>query len=182
MYQPADLIFTRHDWVLGPAIAWITQGYGDEPTFATHVAGFVTDIDIVEALATVKRNPARRYVYTEHEVWRCCLLSEEHKLRIAAKANDYLGRKYGFSKILTHALDGLLVKVFKRELFVFRKLNHVQRYPICSWIWAFAYEKMGFGFGVPANYITPDDMHDWVVEGGEDGSWMQLPKLSEIFE
>jgi len=65
--------------------------------------------------------------------------------------------------IHTHVLDGLLNKIARQDIFFFRRLNHSDRYPICSWITAYAYDRvLHYRFGVPPECADPDQMYDWV--------------------
>ncbi|MEO8288771.1 MAG: hypothetical protein ABI670_20320 [Chloroflexota bacterium] len=82
---------------------------------------------------------------------------------VTRKALVYFGMKFGWGKLVTHVLDGLINKIARREVFFFRQLNHSDRYPICSWITAFAYDSaIQYRFGVPPQCADPDQMHDWV--------------------
>jgi hypothetical protein len=44
----------------------------------------------------------------------------------------------------------------------------MDRYPICSWLWAYAYERgAGYaGWGEP-NAVSPDCMHDHVIKSDD---------------
>jgi hypothetical protein len=75
---------------------------------------------------------------------------------IAKKALSYVGKKYGYAKLLTHTLDWCLGGVY-----LFRRMNHADNYPICSWITEHAYNEIGWDFGVPLGGTNPDDIWDW---------------------
>ena len=45
--------------------------------------------------------------------------------------------------------------------YVFRRLDQMDKYPICSWLVAHSYKKIGKDFRVPAGAATPDDIWDF---------------------
>ena len=109
----------------------------------------------------VKRHPLGRYAKkraTGVAVFRPTDLNDEEKARIVAKANGYVGRRYGWVKIATHLLDWGL-----KGAYVFRRLTADDDYPICSWVVAHAYLTADRTFGVPAGAANPDDIWDYVV-------------------
>jgi hypothetical protein len=172
VFKPCDLIFTRERGVIPSLIAWGTRSRGEEKTFATHVAGFISRTLIVEALWTAEVLTYSRYLKVKHEVWRKEDLGLDRAVRVVSKADSYVGKRYGVFKIFTHSLDCLAQKVLGGDRWWFRKLNHLHHYPICSWLWAFAFEAGGVSFGVPPAYATPDDMHDWVRRA--DNAWVRV--------
>ena len=48
-------------------------------------------------------------------------------------------------------------------VYFFRRLILAKDYPICSWVVAWAYQKAGRDFGVPAAAADPDDIWDYVT-------------------
>ena len=165
--EPADLIFCQSYSLLGKLIRYFTTRPGETETFANHVIGLVSSGYAIEALVTTVKRPFN--VNTEKdaiEIYRYTgPIPCDFPKDVVDKAYDYLGRTYGFGKIITHMLDAIIVKIIKKEVFFFRKINHFDRYPICSWIWAFAYYRASEGqlnFGMPPEYAAPDDMHDYV--------------------
>jgi hypothetical protein len=75
-----------------------------------------------------------------------------------AAAERYVGRRYGYLKMLAHLLDWLFLGVY-----LFRRIASMDRYPICSWVVAHAYGKTGRHFGVAPGAASPDDIWDYVV-------------------
>lgn len=82
---------------------------------------------------------------------------------IARKAMSYVGKKYGWFKLVTHAGDCLLGKITGKDLFFFRRITHSDRYPICSWVTEHAEHEVGRSFGKPLGSTTPDDIHDYCM-------------------
>jgi hypothetical protein len=112
------------------------------------------------------------------EVWRCRSLTAEQQEAVTRKALDYVGATFGWAKFLTHFFDGLLNKATGREVFFFRRLNHDQRYPICSWITAFSYDRaLHYQFGVPPECADPDEISDWVKDHPDE--WVCVYRLEE---
>jgi hypothetical protein len=112
------------------------------------------------------------------EVWRCRRLSPEQRDALTGQALAYLGERFGMAKFVTHFLDGLITKVARKEVFFFRSLNHNQRYPICSWITAFAYDRaLHYQFGVPPECADPDQIDDWVSSRPDE--WECVFRLEE---
>lgn len=166
--QPSDLIFYKSKSLLGRLIRFFTRGNREEKTFTNHVAGIDIPPYKIEALWKVERRPFNiNTEIDEIEVWRNTKLGYVDKQDVAEAAYNYVGRQYGAFKIVTHMLDCLVVKFIKHEFYFFRRLTLDDRYPICSWVWAFAYEKVGYAFGVKPEYAQPDDMHDFVVSSSD---------------
>jgi len=161
-FLPADLIFCHGDSWLAGAIRWASRGRGEAGTYANHVAGLVGGDSVVEALWTTVKHPYRE-ISDPHQVWRCSSLTDIDRVRIATEARGYVGKRYGGAKILTHLGDALLSKAFGGNPFFFRHLAHRQDYPICSWVWAYAFAEADYLFGLPPEAAQPDDMHDWCL-------------------
>ena len=71
----------------------------------------------------------------------------------------YEGKKYGYFKIVAHALDK-----FIGGRYFFRRLCFMDNYPICSWLVAHVYSQLSglqHYFGVPNNACQPDDIEDF---------------------
>lgn len=142
--RAADLVIVHGR---GPFSALIRR-FSDpaEGVRATHVAVAVSPTTLVEALpGGVVERP-----YRTGSVYRPTFLSDGERLVIAARARSFVGRPYGWSKILLHAL-GL------------QRFSFLDGYPICSWVASSAYAQVGHAFGVPAIEATPDDVEDHVL-------------------
>jgi hypothetical protein len=167
LLHPGDLMLTRSGGVVGWAIATFTRHIGESRTKATHTGvvvagGAIEEAVIVEALSKVKRHRLwDRYASRRKEVaiFRPVNLTDEETARVVAKAESYVGRRYGYLKILAHWADWLL-----QGAYVFRRLTSEDRYPICSWVVAHAFAAAGRHFGVEPGAATPDDVWDFVTE------------------
>ena len=164
--QPADIFLTRGRGLLSRAIRLFTRVIGESRTRVNHVGVMVTGGDLrsaiaVEALTEVKRHklwdrygpPGR----SEVAIYRATNLSEDEIRIITGAAESYVGRKYGYLKILAHLADWLL-----QGAYVFRRLARMDRYPICSWLVAHAFAKAGKHFGVSPGAASPDDIWDFI--------------------
>lgn len=142
--QPGDIIIVRGRGLFSRLIRWASRGH--ERVRATHVALAVSEATVVEALpgGVVER------AYRSGDVYRPLTLTQYERRRIADHARRYVGRPYGWGKIVLHAL-GL------------GRFATLDRYPICSWIVASAYASEGYTFGVSHRGATPDDIEDFVA-------------------
>jgi hypothetical protein len=167
MLEPGDIFLTRGTGFLGKAIRFFTRRIGESRTRVNHVGlvvqgGSLSQAVVVEALRTVKRHRLFDEYGGETDqvaVFRPTRLARAEIQRVVAAANGYVGRSYGYGKIVLHALDWAL-----QGAYVFRRLGRMDAYPICSWLVAHAYGEVGVHFGVAAGAATPDDIWDHVNE------------------
>lgn len=164
--QPCDIMFARSHGFLGGAIRFCTRRIGEGRTIASHTGLIVEpgedmQATVVEALAHVKRHTlGSQYAACDTElcVFRPLNLTEEEKTAIVAKAETYVGREYGYFKLLLHLADFALDGAY-----VFRRLGRMDRYPICSYVVASAYKAGGKNFGVSDYAASPDDVWDFCL-------------------
>lgn len=162
---PGDLLFCHGSSMMAKAIRWASRSKNEEKTWTNHVAGIGQRNTIIEAgWVVVEYQPAPEFFET-CQVWRNTTLTPEQRIAVAKAARAYLGRRYGGAKILLHLGDAILSKVFGGNPYMFRRLAKMDQYPICSWVWAFAYfNALHISFGVSPYMITPDDMLDFCQE------------------
>jgi hypothetical protein len=171
LLQPGDLLLTRGSSWIGRAIRAFETQPREGQTFANHVGvvvegGSVDTAVIVEALWTVERHPLA--VYKGSGDWisvaRMPRITLKEQQTLADKAAEYVGRKYGWLKIGAHAGDRLIERLtfgLWKNPRVFRAFALIDKYPICSWVVAFAYDAIGVRFGVEPNAADPDDIDDF---------------------
>jgi hypothetical protein len=126
---------------------------------------------VLEALWTVTITPLSEY-RGDYQAWRMDRARPEDRYRVCAAARAYYGRKYGVLKIGAHAGDAGISKVVGRDVYLFRRLACMDGYPICSWLWAYAYAR-GIGYeawGDPG-LVSPDCMHDHVSTSSD---WVRV--------
>ena len=165
---PGDVFLSRSTSLLGRLIRVCTRSFGEKRSRVNHVgivveAGGVRDAMVVEALIRVRRHrlwaqygpPRTDYV----AVYRAKNVPPEDMANIVAEAEEQVGKKYGFGKVIAHFLDWLLSGAY-----VFRRLTQNGDYPICSWLVAHAYAKAGYDFGQPPGAADPDHIWDFVTE------------------
>jgi hypothetical protein len=164
--HPGDVFFTRGTSLLSKAIRFFTRGIGEKRTLVNHVGivvepGQLSEAIVVEALVRVRRHRLwERYSLrrrTEVAVYRPLNLEATEIQKIIAKAESYVGRKYGWEMIIAHFLDWLFLGVY-----LFRRLVGSDDYPICSWVVAHAFAAADKTFGKPAGAASPDDIWDFV--------------------
>jgi len=88
---------------------------------------------------------------TEDEIVRFLLI----------KSESYIGRQYGWLKLLIHLLDAFLTFLRRKETYFFRRMMFYDRYPICSWVEAYAYKAIQVDFGCEPNTADPDVIQDY---------------------
>jgi len=162
-FQPGDIVcFGDRSW-LSRAIKWFTRSRGEPPTKCSHV-GLMYDSEMVcEALRKVRIHPILTRLEESgwRQVYRATGLTKVQRKAIMLQCEYYKGKSYGWWKNLAHALDSLLGG------YVFRRLLFMDRYPVCSWLVAWVYERCvkHFFFGLAANAVQPDDIHDACQDG-----------------
>jgi hypothetical protein len=167
-FEPADVFLTQGKGPLSRAIRFFSRGIGESRTMVNHV-GIVVESGpprravVVEALSRVKRHRIwERYGPPSGDsvaVYRAKNLSQEEIATIVTAAESYVGRNYGYFKILAHLLDWLLLGAYG-----FRRLARMDKYPICSWLVAHSFAKAHKHFGVEPGAANPDDIWDFVQE------------------
>lgn len=167
---PGDILFIRNPNLFGRLIAWFTTKKGEEKTWATHIGVFVSNgflmtkgaagAKLVEAVNRVKyHNFLDRYTTdNQFAIARPRKLTNEQQYTITNRAIGYVGMTYGYLKIGLHAIDQLL-----GDIYFFRRLGRLDRYPICSYLVAKCYAAAGLNFGVPPGKATPDDIWDFCM-------------------
>lgn len=169
--RPADIFLTRGTSLLSRAIRFFTRRIGESRTKVSHVGiivegGTIKDAVAVEALTRVKRHPLfSRYggkPKIQVAIFRPLNLTAAELATVVRTAESYVGRRYGYGKLVAHFLDWML-----QGAYVFRRLAAMDDYPICSWVVAHAYAKADKTFGVDPGAATPDDIWDFVVENPE---------------
>ena len=167
--RPGDIVFERSESWFGRAIRWFTRGRYEPPTRINHVGMIVSgrrsgEAEVVEALWRVVKRPLSKMTGAI-EVWGLDGGPWQEKA-LSEKAESYIGRRYGWWKLIAHLIDCLLTKIRGREVYWLRRLLRLDEYPICSWLVAYAYQtifpKDVHAFGIPAHLVTPDDIHDCV--------------------
>lgn len=166
LLEPGDIFLTRGRGFVSRAIRFFTRRIGESRTKVNHVGlvvegGPLERAVVVEALREVERHRlVEAYGGAEDEVaiYRPLGLSPAEIARVVAAGEGYVGRRYGYGKIVLHALDWAL-----QGAYVFRRLGRMDDYPICSWLVAHAYAEAGVSFGVAPGAATPDDVWDHVT-------------------
>lgn len=180
---PADLIFTRSKRPLGAAIRWFERSAGEPPAYTNHTAGVGPDgVSVIEAMWHTQEVPLESYMVDEpvYQIWRRRGLPHEARVGIAHHARAYVGRHYGWWKLFPHLVDGFLGKIFGGNIYAVRRILFLKRYPICSWVWAYAYAEEGIGFGCPKDCADPDTQHDFVSESPD--WWLVFEKGAKTWD
>lgn len=104
----------------------------------------------------------RKYQFA---VARCKLTNDHHREKMLEAGASLLGRQYGYWKIAAHFADSILTRLFnlagaRGDVYAFRRLCRMKRYPICSWSTLYIYRKAGIPFTTPVASGSPDDIWD----------------------
>jgi hypothetical protein len=162
--EPCDIFFTHGNGIISKIIRFGERHPGDWISLVNHTGivveqGTIGSADIIEALVKVRKHTLWSQYHDRSDkvaIFRPLNLSNEHKSIIVNKALDYEGRTYGYLKIGTHTLD-----YFTGGRYIFRRLTNSDRYPICSWVVAQSYSKVGLTFGCSPGQANPDDIWDY---------------------
>ena len=168
-FKPGDIILTGGKAWISRAIRWVTRHRGEDVTVKNHAGVGINEQYYIEALWTTKRH-TYDYLFelnTQYEIWRNNTFNDKDLEMVKIKAIEYVGMIYAPQKIALHLLDGLAGKLLGRDVFKFRRLAMFDRYPICSWVVAFAYDEIGYRFGVDPRFATPDCLHDHLVDNND---------------
>jgi len=157
--QAADIVLVRGTGWVDKLVRWFTRSQGEAPTVVNHVGVMVDSVNIVESAGTTIKHPFSEVDRGKVFVVRKKVLTQGQKDAISQKALSYVGRKYGYLKLVAHGIDHLL-----GDRYLFRRLCLMDDYPICSWVCAWAYAAAGLGFGVPPGEADPDSIWDYCME------------------
>jgi len=167
---------------------WLMRGRGEGPTYTVHTAHFidpsrVLEMDIVGRVKTIedilnKRSKLDLWKRRGFEVWRCRPLTDRQRAALTRYSLSFVNVKFGFAKFGAHLLDGLIYKIVRRDLFLFRRLDRDNSSPVCSGITASVYDRaLRYQFGVPPDCADPDHIHDWVRTHPDE--WARIFSLEE---
>jgi len=173
---PADVGFTRGTSTVSKLIRFFTRAKGEPPTYTNHTLGIGNGHNVVQALAKVSEMPIEKWAakVPEFEIWRKPNMEQLQRFHIADTAEAHIGQVYGSLKIVAHLGDAFLtwVKGSGKSVRFFRRLCLMRDYPICSWLWGWAYSAHGERLSeIGPRYACPDDQHDYVSASPE---WVKV--------
>jgi hypothetical protein len=175
--EPGDIFLTAntHPWwkpvgFVSAAIRFFTRTAGESRTKANHVGlvvghGDTSTAPIIEALTTVKLRRMSSYrakPTTDVAIFRPINLTDNELVAVVDRALTYANAKYGYHLIALHMADWLVGGGGRRDDYLFRRLGS-HRYPICSWVVAYAFAEVGKDFGVKPGAASPDCIWDFAV-------------------
>jgi hypothetical protein len=181
--EPGDIFLTRGKGWLSKAIRFFSRTIGESRTKVNHVGVVVNEGDlghceVVEALSKVRKHTLWKQYGppkdTQVAVYRPTNLIPEQIETIVAEANEQVNKTYGYFKVVGHLLDWCLGGAY-----VFRRIFRNGKYPICSWLVAHAYAKVGKTFGVEPGAADPDDIWDFVTT--EPEKYEEIHPLQRIW-
>lgn len=166
-FEAGDIICVSGKSVFKNLISWFSRAPGEEKTYAKHIAGVSDKNTITEALSTVKSTKTEEWMplHKKFEVWRLRTLNKNKRRDIKEYVRNKEGSIYGGWKLFLFGGDFLLTKIFRKDVYLFRRIGFSERFPICSWLWAYAYDTINYRFdGKDPNYLDPDTMHDIIIK------------------
>ena len=176
---PGDIVLVRSQGVFAWLIRQFTRAAGENRTKVNHVGIMVDKDHVVEALqTTVKQGLGARFAGNRRfqiAIYRWKGLTDQERVAVASKAEGYVGRHYGWLKVLAHGLDRII-----GGLYFFRRLAREDKYPICSWVVAYSYRVIGKDFGVPPNAADPDHIWDYCVENDTQTQFEEIFPLGVL--
>ena len=182
LISAGDIFLTRGTSLISKLIRVFQRSKDEEPTQVNHTGIIVTsgkleDVDCVESLGkgTVRHKLINEYGNTKDKIaiFRMENLANPRKRFVVEKAISYVGRKYGYIKIMAHFGDWCL-----GGKYVFRKLARMDKYPICSWVVAHSFKTADINFGIDPDICQPDDIWDYVTNVAN--GWKTVLELNNI--
>jgi hypothetical protein len=185
------VLFAGEDDLYSRFGGWLMRGEQEGPTYAVHTAQFidpqqVLEMDFVARIKSLEDVLNRRYKLDMwkrrgFEVWRCQALTQQQREALTEQALTYLNVKFSLLRFLAHLLDNLLCKLVRKNIFLFRRLDPEDHYPVCSSITASVYHRaLHYRFGVEPACADPDHIHDWVTSHPEE--WVRVFRLEQYSE
>jgi hypothetical protein len=166
--KQADIFLTRGNSLLSKAIRYFTRTIGENRTKVNHVGlvvgdGLLNMSIVIEALSRVKKHKLWEqygpFKKVSVAIYRPINLTADEIKIIIKEAEEQVGKRYGYLKIIAHFLDWILLGAY-----MFRRLTNSGDYPICSWLVAHAYSKVNKNFGVDPGAANPDDICDFIEQ------------------
>jgi Permuted papain-like amidase enzyme, YaeF/YiiX, C92 family len=163
---PGDIFLTQGNSRISRLIRFFSRNKGEAATQVNHTGivvkgGTPDQAVIVEASSKVLKHSMNGYYNSKNTkvaVFRPKNISPATIDTIVYRAEKYVGMKYGYIKIVAHFLDWCLGGVY-----FFRRFAFMDKYPICSWVVAYAYADSGYTFGVEPGGCSPDDIWDFCL-------------------
>jgi hypothetical protein len=173
LLETGDVIHVQSHGLLSFLIRVFSRGPFEPKSWASHSAMVLRvdgGIEIIEATRKVGRRPIDIYKGRNSKLIisrKPGGLDDHFREEIIKKSGYYHGLKYGVGKIILHFLDYIFGSIY-----LFRRLAINNKYPICSWIVAYVYDRvLGYKFGVEPNAAQPDDISDYCVADGWNFVW-----------
>jgi hypothetical protein len=153
--RPGDILLVKRRGLVGGLIRRFSGPNLFVPGVVNHAAMMVDSATAVETGWRVRLVPIEYYddPRVEVAIFRRDDLSGRERLILGTLGRGYAGRQYDVLKIIAHLLDALLFNAY-----LFRRLAGMDKYPICSWIVAHSYWKLGVSFGADPPAVDPDDI------------------------
>jgi hypothetical protein len=174
--RTGDIFLTRSRSLLGVVIRFFERTKGEGRTVVNHTGLFLggrqrfsrlDDVTSIEALARVRTGRFWSFYHNnknvEVAIFRDITLTDAERREIAETALHYQDQLYGGLKLALHAGDWFLSRLlFRSDVYLFRRAALIDWAPICSYLVAKCYQKVGRNFGCEPGAAQPDDIWDYV--------------------
>ena len=164
LVKTGDVFYTHTDSLLGFLIRWAETDPGERPSWASHTGVVLQDGDlfkdavVIEAVSKVRKGLFQIKPGSYARVYRPIpALTEEEKRIFREVAENLIGKKYGWWKLLFHLADRVVFKGKK----VLSRLLFIDSRPICSYLAAHLEAAINRSFGVDPDAADPDNMMDY---------------------
>lgn len=185
--QIGDVFVTQGTGLLANLILKYQTENNEKPSVVNHTGfiiseGELPDAIIVEANHKIRKGPFEGfYGSSAHKVqvavFRRRDITTEQQAFIRAEANRHVGETYGYFKLLGHAADYYLSKLFKKRVTFGRWLLRAESLPICSYFVGDIAKKLKWTFmGRPVNELQPDDIWDECMSN--EAEWETVQRLT----
>ena len=125
-FLPGDVVFFRDNSITGKLIRKFQTSRDEGPTEVNHVGIMCSGTELVEALATIRKNPILKYIGDPKScsvyVFRLQEMSPFERHRLGAWAIGQVGKWYAPLKIGAYLGDWLVNWPFKSDVHIFRRL------------------------------------------------------------
>jgi hypothetical protein len=185
--QVGDVFVTQGTGLLAALILKFQTEKNEKPSVVNHTGFIVSNGELPNAILVEANHKIRKGTFeefygpnahkTQVAVFRRRDITSEQKAFIRAEANRHVGETYGYIKILGHAGDYYLSKLFKRRVTLFRSVFRAKSIPICSYFVGDIGAKLKWTFkNRPVRELQPDDVWDECTENTDE--WECVQKLT----
>lgn len=149
----SDVSLLSGDCILSQGTSWISRGilfltsWQTLRAFFSHVAAYIGNGYLIEALTKTKITPVGRYDGPKEKLKVCRIpLTDDQRKQFTWGAFDVANRMYGWLKLPLFALDAIITRIArlfgrKGPIFFFTRRFGVFNIPVCSQLYVYILHK-----------------------------------------